>query len=146
MVSREAQLAYKFHHILVDKITKVVHIYVENKITNDFSQTTSFFLESNYNRRNFDSPYLRDVKSKIDEYKQRNGGRFPPNLNIFDVTATIAIAQNLFPDFSRLSIWTRKNIDFRNVNNAAICLNNIRIIRNNFYAHVNFYEMQEVSF
>ena len=62
MVSKEAQLAYKFHHILVEKITKVVHIYVENKIANDLNQTTTSFLETNYNRNNFDSSYLKDVK------------------------------------------------------------------------------------
>ena len=145
MVSKEAQLAYKFHHILVEKITKVVHIYVENKIANDLNQTTSTFLETNYNRNNFDPPYLRDVKTKIDEFKHQHDDRFPSNLSIFDLTATVALAQNLFPSFTRLSIWTRKSIDMRNLADEATCLHNIRLIRNNFYGHLNFYEMQEVS-
>jgi hypothetical protein len=90
MVSKEAQLAYKFHHILVEKITKVVHIYVENKIANDLNQTTSTFLETNYNRNNFDPPYLRDVKTKIDEFKHQHGGRFPSDLDL-DLDSKIQI-------------------------------------------------------
>ena len=148
MVSKEAQLAYKFHHILVEKITKVVHIYVENKIANDLNQTTTSFLETNYNRNNFDSSYLKDVKTKIDEFKRQHGGRFPSNLSVFDVTSTVALAQNLFPSFRGLSIWTNKSLDMRNITNEvkrqAMCLHNIRLIRNNFYGHLNFYEMQEV--
>ena len=144
MVSKEAQLAYKFHHILVEKITKVVHIYVENRIANDLNQTTSLFLETNYNRNNFDPPYLRDVKTKIDEFKLQHDDHFPSDLSVFDVTSTVALAKNLFPLLAGLPIWTRKSIDMRNIADEATCLNNIRLIRNNFYDHLNFYEMQDV--
>ena len=87
---------------------------------------------------------MRDVKTKIDEFKLKHSGRFPSNLSVFDVTSTVALAQNIFPSFTRLSIWTRKSIDMRNIADEATCLHNIRLIRNNLYGHLNFYEMQEV--
>ena len=85
MISKEVQLAYKFHRILIDVITEVVHIYVENKIANEFSETTEAFLKRNYNQNNFDSSYLKDARIKIEEFKRNNADRFPSNLKLFDL-------------------------------------------------------------
>ena len=143
MISKEVQLAYKFHRILIDVITEVVHIYVENKIADDFSETTEAFLKRNYNQNNFDPSYLKDARIKIEEFKRNNANRFPANLKLFDLNATIALAQNLFPTFKNLPIWGKKSIDLMKRDEAG-CLHNLRQIRNQFYGHVNFYQMQEV--
>ena len=145
MISKEVQLAYKFHRILIDVITEVVHIYVENKIADDFSETTEAFLKRNFNKNNFDPSYLKDARIKIEEFKRNNANRFPANLKLFDLNATIALAQNLFPAFKNLAIWGKKSIDLMKRDEAG-CLHNLRQIRNQFYGHVNFYEMQEVLF
>jgi len=145
MISKEVQLAYKFHRILIDVITEVVHIYVENKIADDFSETTEAFLKRNYNQNNFDPSYLKDARIKIQEFKRNNANRFPSNLKLFDLNATISLAQNLFPTFKNLPIWGKKSIDLKKLDEAS-CLHNLRQIRNQFYEHADFYEMHEVFF
>jgi hypothetical protein len=143
MISKEVQLAYKFHRILIDVITEVVHIYVENKIADDFSETTEDFLKRNYNQNNLDPSYLKDARIIIEEFKRNNADRFPANLNLFDLNATIALTQNLFPTFKNLPIWRTTSIDLMRRDEAG-CLHNLRQIRNQFYEHADFYEMNEV--
>jgi hypothetical protein len=143
MISKEVQLAYKFHRILIDVITEVVHIYVENKIADDFSETTEAFLKRNYNQNNFKTSNLKDVRIKIKEFNRNNANRFPSNLKLFDLNATIALAQNLFPTFKNLPIWRTTSIDLMK-RDEAYCLQNLRLVQNQFYEHADFYEMQEV--
>ena len=145
MISKEVQLAYKFHRILIDVITEVVHMYVENKIANEFSETTEAFLKRNFNKNNFDPSYLKDARIKIEEFKRNNANRFPANLKLFDLNATIALAQNLFPTFKNLSVWRKKSIDLMKRDEAG-CLHNLRLVQNQFYEHADFYEMHEVFF
>ena len=142
MISKEVQLAYKFHRILIDVITEVVHIYVENKIADDFSETTEAFLKRNYNQNNFDPSYLKDARIKIEEFKRNNANRFPSNLKLFDLNATIDLAQNLFPTFKNLSIW-HTSMDLMRRDEAG-CLHNLRQMRNQFYGHITSYETQKV--
>jgi len=143
MVSMEVQLTYKFHRILIDVITEVVHIYVENKIADVFSETTEAFLKRNYDQKKFKASYLKDARIKIEEFKRNNADRFPSNLKLFDLNATISLAQNLFPSFENLPIWGEKSMDLMKSDEAG-CLHNLRQMRNPFYGHITSYETQKV--
>ena len=125
--------AIKLHLILLNVTTKALHSKLEEEIQNRNPGPNSVqtFLETNYNTAsNRTDPHLKGFFKTLNPNfpRRRQNNPFPNDLKLFDLTACYSIARNLLnlPDLS----------DY----------DEVRQIRNDFYAHLNFLEIDDATF
>jgi len=151
MLTIENKNAFKIHKTLIDSANKVIQLAIEHKIQNQQRQRVSIseFLRRSHQRLNHRIQtnntvpfYVKELEEKIREScSSNNQNQYPTSLENFDITIKISIARNLLLN---RATW-RDTIDMNNLDFNK-CLNNIRIIRNNFYGHLKKYEISEADY
>ena len=132
MPNRNTNNAIKIHRVLLDVVTRVVHSWLEDfiiKLEPTNPAKIANILETAYTTRN---PFLNVIKQKLEKYLTENQNIFPRNLRIFDISGCFSLAKQL--DIQRTMITEYDHLD------------KLRIIRNKYYGHLTFLEINEVEF
>jgi adenylate kinase family enzyme len=143
MLTDENKYAFKIHKILLEIGNEVIQLSIEKKIKQNESIRDFFRTKYNSISRN---RHLIDLKRKLDYFIQTNSNQYPDNLNIFDITSKIAIARNLLNSTHSVEVWYSNNVIEMNSLNFDRCLNNLRLIRNEFFAHLINYQISETDY
>jgi hypothetical protein len=142
MLTNENKFAFKIHKTLLDVGSEVIQLAIEHKIKE--TEPIPAFFGRHIRENNMNSRFLKDVKITLENYVRNNSNQYPNSLEIFDITSNVAIAQNLL-NSANDPIWLRKVIAMDNLNFVK-CLNNLRIIRNEFYGHLTCYQINESKY
>ena len=91
-----------------------------------------------------------EAKIPTDKYRNSNGNQYPSNLDIYDISAIYCLSKSLNnhnPQFKPRLGWKNDYAYYHtNDDSIAACIDNVHLIRNDFYGHLNVYSIAQNDF